>query len=76
MATIRGTIQFGVRVEITTPIAPNESLMKTVLAHGEKLLTGALLLATNSTLKVLPGVSAKLTDAKAAIKLDEPGSGS
>ena len=73
MAIIRGTIQFGVRVEITSPVAPNPTATKFLLETAEKLLTSALLMAVNSTLKVLPGISAKLTDAKALIKLDEGG---
>lgn len=71
MAAIHGVIQFGVRVKITTPLVPDQGKMKTMFGTAERLLTAALLGAVSTTLKILPGVTAELTDAKAGISVEK-----
>ena len=71
MAKIIGQIQFGVQVELTSPLAPNETMLKTITAIAEAALTKAILTAVVGTLKLLPGVTASITDAKTKLTIDE-----
>ena len=71
MSTIHGVIQFGVRVKLTTPVLPNEAMTKTLLGMAEAALTQSLMAAVGATLKLLPGVTATLTEGKAGLAIEK-----
>jgi hypothetical protein len=71
MATIHGTIQFGVRVKIKSPLTPDANLLKTIVGQAESKLTSLLSSTVGAALKFLPGVSAEISDAKTAMKIEK-----
>ena len=70
MTKIYGTVSFGVKVKIEAPFAPSENLMKVVLSTAQAALAKALVAAVTGSLKLLPGVTASVTDADTKLTID------
>ena len=71
MSKITGNIQFGVQVRLETPLVPSETMMKTLVAIAEAALNKAITGAVLGSLKLLPGVTASITDAKTKLDIDD-----
>ena len=71
MATIHGKIAFGVKIELKTPVMIDEEKLKMLVSRAEVFLSTALLVATQGAVKLLPGVTATFTDAKARLDVDK-----
>ena len=70
MAIIHGSIQFGVRIALKTPILPDETMMKTIVAQAESKLTKMFSAVVGTALNFMPGVSAEISEAKTLLKID------
>ena len=70
MAIIQGSVQFGVRIAIKTPILPDETMMKTIVAQAESKLTKMFSAVVGTALNFMPGVSAEISEAKTQLKID------
>ena len=70
MAIIQGSVQFGVRIAIKTPILPDETRMKAIVAQAESKLTKMFSAVVGTALNFMPGVSAEISEAKTQLKID------
>ena len=70
MAIIQGSVQFGVRIAIKTPILPDETMMKAIVAQAESKLTKMFSAVVGTALNFMPGVSAEISEAKTLLKID------
>ena len=70
MAIIQGSVQFGVRIAIKTPILPDETMMKDIVAQAESKLTKMFSAVVGTALNFMPGVSAEISEAKTQLKID------
>ena len=70
MAIIQGSVQFGVRIAIKTPILPDETMMKAIVAQAESKLTKMFSAVVGTALNFMPGVSAEISEAKTQLKID------
>ena len=70
MAIIQGSVQFGVRIAIKTPILPDETMMKAIVAQAESKLTKMISAVVGTALNFMPGVSAEISEAKTLLKID------
>ena len=70
MAIIQGSVQFGVRIAIKTPILPDETRMKAIVEQAESTLTKMFSAVVGTALNFMPGVSAEISEAKTQLKID------
>ena len=70
MSVVHGSVAFGVRVKLQSPLGFSKETIHSVLSKAEQLLTASLSKAVNVTLIMLPGVSVTLTEAKTKIDVE------
>lgn len=71
MAKVAGSIQFGVRLEISLPVSVSKEKLQAFLSAAERSLTAVLSSAVTGAFRLLPMVHVRLYDAKTAITIHD-----
>jgi hypothetical protein len=71
MSRIHGTLAYGVKITIDTPLAPSKESLAALVKKAETIVQVALENAVKVSLKVLPFVKLTITDSVASIKVED-----
>ena len=71
MARIRGTIAYGVKIELNLPLAPAKEQLDGIVAKGRTVLKVALDQAVRTSLKLLPFVTLTITESDVKLTVDD-----
>jgi hypothetical protein len=69
MAIVRTKLGFGLIISIKSPIMLGKDILNKYLLHAQNTLNVALMQAVRTTVNLIPGVRAEISDAKTVLEV-------